>query len=177
MTFAVLSGVKNQKMLRTVPGKPTSFSTSARSIKRYRNTHFGHVMTRVIQADKGFTHVTNGFNRNPGARTPGPVRPPANHFRPGQPNAQFPRQNGGGHRPFNHRHQQQAARFFHRPTARPNASNAYCYSCGDLNHRSATCPNRFLSSPCQICGRSHPASASCYRTQCAAVITGYTWSR
>ena len=58
-----------------------------------------------------FTHVTNGFNRNPGARTPGPVRPLANHFRPGQPNAQFPRQNGGGHRPFNHRHQQQPPDF------------------------------------------------------------------
>ena len=39
-----------------------------------------------------FTHLTNGFNRNPGARTPGPVRPPANNFRPVQPNTQFARQ-------------------------------------------------------------------------------------
>jgi len=65
-----------------VPGRPTFFDVSKvnQTIPKY--TFWSRDDARNSGGQEGnFTHVTNGFNRNPGARPP--VRPPANNFRPG----------------------------------------------------------------------------------------------
>jgi len=92
MTFAVLSGVNNQNFSGLCQGGRPFFDVS-----------------KINQTIPKYTCWSRDDARNSGGRRQfyahhqriqriqPPVRPPANNFRPGQPNAQFTRQTGGGH--------------------------------------------------------------------------------
>ena len=93
-----------------------------------------------------------GFRPTAGGTAQFMRRPDGNNaFRSGTSNFQQPRQFYDRARPT----------FGPRPAGQGRGNPGSCYTCGDVTHRSAGCPRRFMSPLCPLCNRYHTANIPC----------------